>query len=285
MFKSHLILVIFILAVGAGVFMFVGTSILQHVQAVFSLGSSDEAAKKKAPVKPNFDTDALSTKLDAITDNYPNLDIGIAVTDLANDQQFVYGETAPFEAASTTKLLTAVTLLHTIENGKLSLSRTLNGSTVSTLLKEMIEVSDNDAWATLDTTLGYPAIRAYAAEIGVSSYNSKTNTLSTADTALMLQKLYNGELLNKANADLLLGHMAKANNKYIGTALSSAYTVYHKTGYLEDRLLDSAIIKDDANAYVLVIFTKTYTGTYDFIAGKTLLNSITASVNYALANL
>jgi hypothetical protein len=52
--------------------------------------------------------------------------------------------------------------------------------------------------------------------------------------------------------------------------------VYHKVGYLADRLHDAAIIKRGDRSYVLVIFSKA-SGNYNFTRGASLFGSITES--------
>ncbi len=102
-----------------------------------------------------------------------------------------------------------------------------------------------------------------------------TNTINPKDIAILLQKLYGNKLINEAHTKQLLGYMKEANyTNYIPAVVPEGVTVYHKAGWLNYRVHDSAIIDDGTNSYVLVIFTKMKTG-YDSTAGLDVFHKIT----------
>lgn len=69
--------------------------------------------------------------------------------------------------------------------------------------------------------------------------------------------------------------MKQADNRnYIVALVPSTDTVYHKAGYLKDRVHDAAIIETGSEKYALVIFTKS-SGQYDFTVGQELFGKIT----------
>ena len=199
----------------------------------------------------------LGSNVQAIIAQNPDVEIGVAVVDLKTGNRQSYGVADSFEAASTAKLITAADFLHHVEDGNANLSDTVNGNSAQYELQQMIEVSDDDAWAALNDTLGHADLATYAASIGLVNYNVDANTLPATDIATLLQKLYAQQLLNQANTALLLGYMAQANYaQYIGAVVPQNAQFYHKAGYLEDRVHDAGIIDDGTHAVAIVIFTK-----------------------------
>ncbi|CAN5441385.1 hypothetical protein BH10PAT3_BH10PAT3_1250 [soil metagenome] len=242
--------------------------------------SIQHAAVPKANATPiPISTNDLTNRLDSIADQHSNLDIGVSVIELGSGQTYEYGDKLPYYGASTTKVLVAAMYLHEVETGKRKLSDKINGITASAQITAMIEQSDNDAWSALLKSLGYANIDAYARSIGIASYTAKDNLITAPDMALILQKLYSKELLGEVNTALLLGHMQKSIRNYIAPAFGSEYTVYHKAGWLEDRLMDTAIVTNGSRSFVLVIFSKTYSGYYDFAAGASMFADIAKGVN------
>jgi beta-lactamase class A len=70
---------------------------------------------------------------------------------------------------------------------------------------------------------------------------------------------------------------------YIVAAIPSGTDVYHKVGYLADRLHDAAIIKRGDRSYVLVIFSKS-SGAYDYYRGSQVFGEITETSLQAFFN-
>jgi beta-lactamase class A len=186
-----------------------------------------------------------------------------------------YGDTTVFDGASTGKLLTAADYLHHVEKGTASLNQNIDGQTASYWLKIMIINSDDTAWSELNGYLTHPDLLAYANSIGYNNYDPTTNTFTASDTALLLQKLYNGSLLDSSDRGLLLKYLGEANyRQYIVAAVPASYNVYHKIGLDDDTVNDGAIITKGQKYLVLVIFTNG-NGSYDWPARAQLMQSIT----------
>ena len=113
--------------------------------------------------------------------------------------------------------------------------------------------------------------------IGMNSYDPDNNLITSDDLALLLTRLYQGKLINQQHTDLLLSYMAKADyTQYIGDVIPSGTKFYHKVGFLDDRVMDAAIIDNGRHPYVLVIFTKDDSGNgYDQTAGLQVFHAIT----------
>jgi beta-lactamase class A len=235
-----------------------------------------KASLSKATVA-NVDEASLSTAINSILKANSDLDTSISITDLQTNKTYHWGDSAAYTAASISKLITATAYLHQVDSGQASLDDYIDGETSRALLTKLIENSDNDAWTTLNDTLGRSTLQNYASSIGLTSYSAEDNVMTGTDITLLLSKLYQQKLLSPDNGKLLLGWMQKANMRdYIVAAIPNGTTVYHKVGYLDDRLNETAIISKNGRAYVLTIFSKA-TDTYDFDRGSRLFAKITAA--------
>ncbi len=209
-------------------------------------------ATSHAALSQNISADAISDIIHGDSDD----DIGVAVENIATGKLNTYGDTTPFTAASTTKVLSAVAYYHLVEQGQLSLSTVLGAYPVSYQLELMVNDSDNDSWQLIDDAIGTAARVAYAQSIGLN-YDADDNTLSAADMAKLLGQLYAGKLLNPQHTAQLLSYMQHTNNEtMIPAAVPASLTVYHKYGELDTgELHDAAIISNGKTAYAVVIYT------------------------------
>jgi len=221
----------------------------------------------------------MSSQINSVIQAHPDMDIGVAIQDLNDRQVYNYGLSQPFIAASVGKLITASLFLHEVEQGKQSLNQQLSYGSASYELQQMIEQSDNTAWNDLNTLLTHATLQSYATQIGLSNYDPDQNTLTANDIAVLLGKLYKGELLNADDTSLLMSYMHDANyDSYIPASIPAGVKVYHKAGWLSDRVHDSAIIDNGKHPYVLVIFTKEDDGSdYNATEGHQIFAAITTA--------
>jgi beta-lactamase class A len=221
---------------------------------------------------------SLAGNVNEVINSNPDMSIAVSIVDLNTGSQQNYGLQNPFEAASTGKLITAADFLHHVEEGDDSLTETVNGNTAKYGLQQMIVLSDDNAWAAFNDSLGHDDLQSYADSIGLKDYDASTNTMPARDVAILLQKLYQKILLNASDTQLLLSYMAKANlNGYIGPVVPSDVRFYHKTGLLDDRVHDAAIIDNGKRPIVLVIFTREYND-QDYAGRALIMQRITKSV-------
>jgi len=198
----------------------------------------------------------LSSEIQSIIDNNPGLEIGVAIKSFDSEDVQTFGVTEPFVAASTTKLITAVSYLHQVELGKYTLDTQIGGYSATWQLKQMINQSNNNSWELLNEKVGYSNVGKYANQIGLSSFDIEANTISATDQALFLEKLYKEELINHDNTALILSFAQKTNNeKLIPPGLPIGTVFYHKYGNLDNNLHDIAIIEGSKRTFSLVIFT------------------------------
>lgn len=239
-------------------------------------------AEKPAPI----DQTALAAQVNQDI-NGSSLEIGVSTIDLTNNMRYDYGlGDTEYIAASTTKLLSASLFLHDVELGKASLGQPLGGSTAQAEMQKMVVISDDTAWEDFNTLLGHPALLQYAHSLGMSSYDPDNNLITSDDLALLLASLYQGKLLDSQHTQLLLSYMRQADyTQYIGGVMPKGVKFYHKIGYLDDRVMDAAIIDNGKHPYVLVIFTKDPSGnSYDETAGLQAFHSITSATLAAFAD-
>lgn len=255
--------------------------ILAGAAVLFWPSGSQEASDKTvatAAPKPvqNLDFSQFDQQVDQIIQTHPGMDIGVAVVDIKTGQAKSYGVQDPFEAASTAKLLTAIAFLHDVEQGKLSLEQQVGGQSAQAALEKLIVHSDNQAWYDLNNVvMSHAELAAYANQIGFVQYDPDANTVVPASLATLLNNLYQQRLLNESHTNLLLSYMQRAEEvDYVTSIVPSGVKVYHKPGYLKDRVHDALIIDNGERPYVLVIFTKSRTVSYDGDAGLAIFQGI-----------
>lgn len=201
--------------------------------------------------------------------------MSVSVTDLQTGKSYHWGETASYMAASIGKLVTATAFLHKVELGKASLDDMVGGLEAKSQLSKLIIESDNPAWTALNDEVTHEGLQTYARAHGMSGYTADNNSMTSDDIALLLTKLASQKLLDREHTTFLLSLMKQASMRsYIVAAVPDGTDVYHKVGYLQDRLHDAAIIKRGDRSYVLVIFSKAG-GNYSFSRGATLFGSLT----------
>jgi beta-lactamase class A len=201
-------------------------------------------------------TPALESEINGIISANSQYQIGVTLIDLSDGSIHQYGVQAPFEAASTAKVLAAAAYYHLVETGAVSLDDPLGDYTSRFQLKEMIQDSDNDSWSLIMDAVGYSELQAYAASIGVS-YDPINNTLTPSEMASILAGLYSGMLLNQQDTAQLLSYMRNTNYEWlIPVAVPAGITVFHKYGLLDDELHDASILTNGTTSYVFVVYTK-----------------------------
>ena len=160
-----------------------------------------------------------------------------------------------YSAASLNKLITAITILKKVDEGKLTLDTTIGRTSIQALLETMINRSDNDSWDTLNNLATFPSMQEVVKSLDLNNTSMFTNQTTADDMATLLQKLWTKKILSEKSTTLLLSLMQKTETEdRIPIALKSGIEVYHKTGSLDENALhDVAIIRYQDKTYVLVI--------------------------------
>jgi beta-lactamase class A len=248
-------------------------SITQAFAAITTTETEKQAAAQKARM------DTYTDQINRIVAAHPGQNISISTIDITSGSALTLGDQGTFTAASTAKLLTAITYLHEVETGRAKLTTYISGVQAQDLLERMIADSDNSAWQALNDYLTHDTLQAYTAKLGWTEYDSGINSLLPAEMAALTAKLYQGKLLNATHTKLLLSFMQDANKQdYIVSAVpTTGYTVYHKAGWLDGLMHDVAIITNGQKTIVLAIYTYKENGDGDSLANQELFADITKS--------
>jgi beta-lactamase class A len=248
------------------------------VSHVIAKVTTHKTTPKSAPsdLIPASQLSSMGSAITSVINQNSNIDMSVSLIDLNTNQSEHYGDTQAFTAASTTKVITAADFLNEVQNGQQTLTETINGNSAEYEIQQMIVISDDNAWEALNNALGYPQLQSYANSIGLSSFQSVPNTVTSDDMAHIMAKLYDNQLLNSTNTQLLLSYLKEANyREYIVPAIPAGDTIYHKIGLYGDFVNDEAIVTNGAGkAFVIVIFTNG-NGAYDWPARATLMQQIT----------
>ncbi|WP_253906681.1 serine hydrolase, partial [Arthrobacter sp. I3] len=221
--------------------------------------SLNPAVQASGPASSAVDA-ALDARIQAILAANSQYQIGVALVGLSQGAGTAdvheYGVREKFVAASTAKVLAAAAYYHLVETGAASLDDPLGSYTAGFQLREMIQQSDNDSWSLIMDAVGHEELTEYAASLGVN-YDPETNTLTPAEMATIVSRLYSGTLLNADHTAELLSYMQDTNYEtLIPAAVPDGITVFHKYGLLGGELHDAGILARDGTAYALVIYTK-----------------------------
>ncbi len=220
----------------------------------------------------------LEKNINSIIASYPEVDTSVSLKDLYFDVTQSYGNTKSYTAASTTKIITAIYYLSLVEENKRALEQIIGDYTAKWQIQQMINQSNNNSWYLLNNNLGYSNLEDYAHSIGLTSFDSLENTITATEENLLLQKLYNGELLSNYNKKLLLSYMQNTNYEtLIPEALPDNAIVYHKYGLLDNNLHDNSIIIYKGNVVFLTIMTDSI-NTVDYTERTELFHEIVSAV-------
>lgn len=175
-----------------------------------------------------------------------------------------------FVSASIYKLFVAYNVYKKIDAGAITYDQTLGESvdyqTVESCLNRMITISDNDCGVALGSLVVWSKIDALSQEEGYTHtylnnykadgtlYKDKKTTVS--DVALLLHRLYTGDLLTQSSTDNFIA-LLKADelNMYLPTGLPAETVVAHKVGYLYGYAHDAGVIYGTKKNVLVVLLT------------------------------
>ena len=277
-----LIICVLILAAFLAKGLLAGDNVPTPVPSLAAASSEAPREKKEEPPKPPpkklVDTSTLKASIDAINAKYP-YNTSVAVVELNSGTMIQTGDTYPYVAASTTKLLTALYYFHKVEAGEVSLDKNIAGKPAREQMRLMINRSDNAAWNQMNTYLSKASLQQFAHQQGLTSFDATKNTMTSSDMARLLVKIHNRELANEVHTALLFSWMQKTSEeRFIPPAIPVGVLFYHKAGYLADRVHDVAIVDNGSTPFALVIYSKSYTNGYDNAVGQKIFKQITTQV-------
>ena len=190
---------------------------------------------------------------------------------------FISSNDKAMKPASVIKLFAMAATYDSIKNGKLKKT-----STVNTLLKNMITVSDNESFNALVRknssrgifTDGCKTINKYLAKVGCTktgchsslhpssssfTWDGQSNMASAKDAGLILEKIYNGECVSAKYSKEMLNLLLHQTRRWkIPAGLPSGIKCANKTGENDSCQNDVAIVYGKKTTYVVCIFSQTY---------------------------
>lgn len=170
-----------------------------------------------------------------------------------------YNGSVQFTSASTYKLWVAYMMVRDVESGRRTWNSRINGTTWDNCFTKMIVNSDNVCPETYLSANGYDKLDQTVAKLGMSGqtvFTPGNMRTSASDLALILQKLYKGELMNEENKNKLYGLMSRQQFRQgIPTGVGDKAVVYDKIGWLDEIVNDAAIVHGGKGDYILVIMT------------------------------
>lgn len=220
---------------------------------------------------PAEDNSKVAAELQAIVNTFAqsnSASAGLVVADLRTKARAELNPSEQFVSASLYKLFVAYVTLSDVDTGTLALTDTTKGMGVSvgSCLNIMITVSDNPCgvalggmygWSALDTRL---ASEGYANTI-LNNFSQKGSSFvyqktSAEDVALLLTRLYNGELLSEKSSNHFFDLLkAQQINDRLPSGLPEGTVIAHKTGELDGYLHDAGIVFGPNGDYLVVLLT------------------------------
>lgn len=210
---------------------------------------------------------------------------GIEIINLKTGEEYSKNKEVVFEAASLYKLWVMAVVYSKIESGSLSLTDKLSedvkilnkkfninedvaekkDGTISLKVKDalnlMITKSDNYAALLLVSRIKLSSIQSFLKDIGLIhsrvGTNGKPPSTTAYDSALFMNKLYNGELGSENNTNQMISLLkAQVLNEKIPKYLPISVSIAHKTGELDEFGHDLAIVYSPNGTYILSILSK-----------------------------
>lgn len=230
-----------------------------------------------------------NVKLSQIVEAYTQSEKGtyaVGVLNLKTGEEYFKNKHGKFESASLYKLWVMGLTYQKIENGDLTLDKTLSQDiailnsrfniseedaertegtiteTVNEALTKMITVSDNYSALLLSSYLGISKLNTYVHQINLSdSETGGADTLpktSVYDSVYFLYKLYNGELGNEESTKEMLNLLKKQTlNGKLPKYLPESLVIAHKTGELGTVSHDVGIVYSEKGPYIIAVLTDT----------------------------
>lgn len=228
--------------------------------------SQAEAASREIEPKIEYSRSYSNTDkgLSSLLQNYAkdrSGKISVSVVELSGQRRRAsYGGDRQITAASTYKMLLAMSILKRVESGELSWNdKIVGGRNLNKCFSDMITVSDNDCPLALVKRIGFSNVQADMRALGLSGTNfldTKSFKTSTNDLAKFAAMLQSRQLpISRGSHDRLISAMR--NNVYRqGIPAGTSGSVANKVGFLNEFLHDAGIVYSPSGTYALAIMTE-----------------------------
>lgn len=218
-----------------------------------------------------------------------------------------------FEAASLYKVFLMAAIYQAVMDGKLTMDTEIpakmshlkaiyggtdfgyesfsDGEVIEYTVREALErvatISDNFAALMLVDKIGWKVVGDIADEIGATQTIFKNPiTTSAGDLGILMEKLYNGEIVSLESSEQILDMLSKSRlNNRIPAKLPEGIKISHKTGELPGVRNDAGVVFLDPPAggpYVIVILSKNLKGEDEGVENLAEISKIV--YDYYIAN-
>lgn len=198
---------------------------------------------------------------------------GFEVIRLDTGEKYGVSSGSNFQGASLLKLPLMILMYKMSEAGSLNLDTkyilkdsdkikgsgvlyTAKSGTVYTyreLAEYMGKDSDRTAYKVIKEVIGDNNLQTFIKSIGMNSTNINTGDTTPSDMAGLLQKLWNGDLVNQGDRNEILGYLTNTiYENWIAAGVPKNVRVAHKFGQDEAVMADGGIVETD-HPYILVI--------------------------------
>lgn len=241
-----------------------------------SLGLRDTVVLTKSQVPPDLRNrqNEIITQFSTTTAELSGI-YAFSAIDIKSGDSYGVNEFEVIQAASLIKLPLMALLMKDAEEGRINLdaSYTLQSSdriagagamqyqepgtvvTYRKMLEYMGKQSDNTAFGIMRRKLGDSRIEAFIKEVGMKNTSLSENMTTPADMSMLLQKLYDGRILNTRSRDELFDYLTDTSyEQHLPKGIDPSVRVVHKYGR-EVHVVNDAGIVYAANPYIVVIMT------------------------------
>ncbi|MCL2884068.1 MAG: class A beta-lactamase-related serine hydrolase [Oscillospiraceae bacterium] len=183
-----------------------------------------------------------------------------------------YNPGGEYFGASTIKSAVALYIYREVAAGRMHLDAFIGIESIGSLLERMLNVSANDAYATLRDYVGSAKINALTSSLGCRTFQISSRGWAQAtpiDAAILWQAIY--DFCSSCDTGkLFMDQLINAQWNEVKDALGDGYTIPHKYGYMTGSLAvyseNSLILKTNGQSYIFTYYT-TGTPTDNTLAG------------------
>ncbi|MFA6439476.1 MAG: serine hydrolase [Bacteriovoracaceae bacterium] len=231
----------------------------------------------------------FTDKIRSITDQSDAI-VGIAIKDFRSNEQILINEKEVFPTASSIKIFVLAEVYRQAAEGKFRMTDIqsipavfrVSGSGILSMLSDksvsmsirdycvlMMNLSDNSATNLLIDLVGMKSVNDFAVKNGCNSTKlqrvmmdvqaakeGKENISSPSDFLIMLDKLYQGELVSKQASDDMLSIMKLDKEGWLKSGLPSGISIANKAGDIEGIKCDVGIVYLKNAPYIICVMSK-----------------------------
>ena len=282
------------------------TAIAAAYPVFYRAPADSSAAGEKIIEERKINYRELMAELQARAEKFPG-EAAIVIKDIQTQQEIGINVARLFPSASLVKVPIMAAVYQAQEEGKLRLedhiilkkkhkvrdcSRLYNMRpgrkvVIRDIIERMITESDNTATNMLVDALGFGYLNQKFIEFGLKQTDLRRgvmdlkwrkagieNYTTAADMALLLEKIYNGELVSHAaSAEMLEVLKRQKVNDRIPRLLPDGLVIAHKTGLLNDTVSDVGIVFTKEGDFIICVLTADIKS---FLSAKKFIGSVAA---------